>query len=527
MAEVNLEQLVHWVDSWETATQEARKLSERDRDYYDGKQWTSEEEAELNRRKQPVVTINRIAKKINYLLGTEIRTRTDPKAAPRTPKHDDDAIIATDALRYVADKEDLEQSFSEAFESFAIQGYAGAVVEVDRIEKEQAEHEIKVRAVPWDRLVYDQHSRRWDFGDAKWVGVVVWMDWSDAEDMYPDSKEALDSAISDSTSTDETTDDRPRLWTDGKRDRVKVVEAYYRQANKWYMCHFTRGGFLVEPKPVPFVDENGMTICPLVMSSAFVDRDNNRYGLVRNMVSPQDEINKRRSKALHLINMRQTMGEEGAVNVTEARNELAKPDGHVERQPGMDFQLLPTNDMAQGQFQLLQEAKNEIDTIGPDAGVVAGSSQGQSGRAVLARQQMASLELEKVFDRFRHLKTEVYRQIWFRVRQFWTEDKWLRVRDDDDRKGYRFVGINQEMAKGERLQQLLEMDVPLPQALEQVGIAEAQTVMQQVMMQAQQIQQQTGQEIPQPMLEQEAVGMIMQTPGAQEPFLPMRWRRLM
>lgn len=544
MREIGLEKMIQWVDNWEDATQDARVYSERDRDYYDGKQWTAEEESELNRRKQPIVTINRIAKKVNYLLGTEVRTRTDPSAAPRTPQHEDGATAATDALRYVADKEDLPQTFSEAFESMAIEGYGGAVVEVEQtatpvpiagettitptddgaevsdvaIAKVESKVDVKVRPVPWDRLIYDHHSRRWDFEDARYLGVVVWLDRADAEATYPDSEEALEAAVSNSTSTDETTDDRPRVWTDGKRDRVKVVEMYYQQAGEWYFCHFTKGGYLVEPRKVPFVNEEGESVCPLVMVSCFVDRDNNRYGLVRNMVSPQDEVNKRRSKALHLLNMRQTIGEEGAVNVTETKTELAKPDGHITRQPGMDFQLLPTGEMAQGQLTLMQEAKGEIDTIGPDAGVVAGSSAGQSGRAVLARQQMASLELEKVFDRFRHFKTEVYRQVWYRVRQFWTDEKWLRIRDDDERKGFRFVGINQQMTKGQRLMQLLQMGVPFESAVSQLQIQEAPMVMQQVQMQAQAVQQQTGQPIPPEAIQQQVMAMMMQTPSAQEPF---------
>ena len=57
-----------------------------------------------------------------------------------------------------------------------------------------------------------------------------------------------------------------------------------------------------------------MSWCPLFMQSAYVDRNNNRYGEVRPMISPQDEINKRRSKALHLLTMRQTKAERGAVD---------------------------------------------------------------------------------------------------------------------------------------------------------------------------------------------------------------------
>lgn len=504
-----LEKMVQWVDSWEEATKESRAESERDRDYYDGNQWTSEEQDELKKRGQPVVTINRIAKKINYLTGTEVRTRTDPGAVPRTAEHEQGAEAVADALRYVQDIEDVPSVHTEAFESFSVEGYGGVVVEVEKEEpppQEEGEEEprkpefsVKVRPVPWDRVGYDPHSRKWNFNDAKYRFVVVWLDREDSIDLYgKDSASVIDSALANSESTiGETTDDRPRHWADGKTERVKVVEMYYRRGRDWYFCHFTRGGFLAEPKKVPLVDDKGKTICPLIMAGPFVDRENSRYGLVRNMISPQDEINKRRSKALHLLSMRQIIMDEGAADPNTVSTEMAKPDGIVVKKPGLDLAALPTGDMAQAQFQLLQEAKGEIDTIGPDAGIVAGSSQGQSGRAVLARQQMASLELETAFDRWRWLKKQTYRHIWYAIRQFWTHEKWFRVRDDDDRKGFRFVGLNQTMAKGERLQQLLGWEVPLQQAAKQLGVEEALAqIMQMVQQQAQMLAQQQGQPPP-------------------------------
>ena len=54
------------------------------------------------------------------------------------------------------------------------------------------------------------------------------------------------------------------------------------------------------------------------MQSGYVDRDNNRYGAIKDMIGPQDEINKRRSKALHLLTMRQVVAEQGAVEDVDA-----------------------------------------------------------------------------------------------------------------------------------------------------------------------------------------------------------------
>ena len=47
--------------------------------------------------------------KIDFLQGLERTQRTRPRALPRTPAHDDDAIAATDALAFVADDNRYEQ----------------------------------------------------------------------------------------------------------------------------------------------------------------------------------------------------------------------------------------------------------------------------------------------------------------------------------------------------------------------------------------------------------------------------------
>src|SRR6478736_4690674 len=100
--------LVKMFEDSESATREARKLAERDRDYYDGKQWTETEVRALQDRKQPVVTYNRIQRKIDYLSGLEKQQRKDPKAFPRTPKDEEAADAATDSIRYACDDNDWD-----------------------------------------------------------------------------------------------------------------------------------------------------------------------------------------------------------------------------------------------------------------------------------------------------------------------------------------------------------------------------------------------------------------------------------
>ena len=114
----------------EDSSYESRKLSERDRDYVDNKQLTAEEESTLKKRGQPPVIDNRIKTKIDYLVGLEKQQRIDPKALPRTPKHESDADGATEALRYVAEEQDYDAKRSAVWRNMLVEGFGGVGVSV-------------------------------------------------------------------------------------------------------------------------------------------------------------------------------------------------------------------------------------------------------------------------------------------------------------------------------------------------------------------------------------------------------------
>lgn len=456
---------VSQVEEWEETTDQAVKLAERDRDYYDNKQLTAEELKMLSDRGQPDVIFNKIRSKVNYLIGMEINSRTDPKGMPRTPADEGAAEACTDALRYVEDDTMLDRKFTAVWENILVEGYGGIELTVD-----SETGDIDAVEWPWDRLFYDPHSRKPDFSDARFLGGVVWMDADQAKTEYPDAHEAIDATTTDDTG--KAHDDRPKwkVWATGsRRKRVKIVQMYYLHEGQWHWCHFTKGGKLTGG-PVPFKDKRGMSWCPLFMQSAYVDRDNNRYGEVRSMISPQDEVNKRRSKALHLLTMRQTKGERGAVeDIDLMKQELAKPDGHVEINPGFDFELLDTTAQTQGNFELLQQAIAHMQTEGPNAALMGKQWDAPSGKAILANQSGGQIEVTPLVDKMMSLKLRVFRGIWNLIRQYKTAEWWVRVTDNED--NLRFVGFNRPVTFREEAAKRLEQHgVPPEQA--QAMIAE-------------------------------------------------------
>jgi hypothetical protein len=456
---LDLNKLKVLVENSADLTSTARLLSERDRDYYDGHQWTQEEISVLQRRRQPVITINRIKRKVDAMVGLEQRSRVDPRAYPRMPGDDDAADAATKALVFVDDNTRFDLKRSHAFEDALVYGYGG--VEVIAEEK-RGRMEIVVNRLRWEEIFFDPHSRERDFSDAAYMGVQKWMSLDAAMSwlapMWEGDEAELERMLTQSfrqTQEGETYDDRPQhsnsyRWADERYKRVRVAQMYYERAGQWHLAIFCGGGEIMNDVS-PYYDEDGKPCCPMELFTAYIDRENQRYGVVRDMISAQDEINKRRSKLLHQLNSRQTLGVKGAVDsVDEMKRELAAPDGHVDvnveafedaARAGMrPFEIVQNQDQTSGQFSLLSEAKGEIDMVGPNAALMGESGDSASGRAILAQQQAGFAELAPVYDSLRDWTVRVYRAMWARIRQFWQEERWVRVTDEAGRA--EFVGLN-------------------------------------------------------------------------------------
>lgn len=446
-------------------TQDARMLSERCRDYYDGKQWTPEQIAALKKRKQAPIVNNRIKVKQNGLLGLISLRKGDPKAYPRNQEHDEGAADAcTDGLRFASDKCALNATFLECADNFFCEGYTGVNVVIETAPS--GDVDVVVDHIPWDRIFFDPFSRKHDFSDAGGKGFGIWMDEKDIVRTFPDASE--DALSVTAGQPDETFEDKPKwFYNQGKHRRFLVLTHYRKVAGVWCLAIYTQTGFLVSPFESPFVDEWGIPTCPIELEHAYIDRENNRYGELASFLDLQDEINHRRSKGLFLLSQRQTFGSRGAViDVKKTKLELAKPDGHLEIGQGefnKDFGILPTGDMAQGQIDLYQDAKAEMDARSMNSAMADPKQFGELSGVALARLDQAGMrDTIKLFENFGAFKLRVYRQMWCRIRQSWTYEKWIRVTDDEDK--LRWVGFNVSTTLKDMLQEIVD-DTSKPHAM--------------------------------------------------------------
>jgi hypothetical protein len=413
------------------------------RRYYHSVQYTKKQIEIFNKRKQPVVTYNRIARKINALVGLLERQRQDPRGYPRTPKHEEGADIATAVLRYVCDEQVWSAKSMVGGLNGSVDGLGGVEIMLER--GDVGDVEVGLEEVDPSSFFYDPRSLKADFSDARYMGVAKWADVDATIALFPDKEEEILASVD--TGTELTSDpDSDRVWfmQTETRKQLRIVDHWYMVGNEWRWCIYTGATVLAEG--VSYLkDEKKRSICKYVMYSAAIDQDGDRYGFVRNMQSSQDEINQRRSKGLHTLNSRRiiTASNDGK-DIEQIRREAARPDGVIQYPVGTEppvFDDAAKNAELQGQLAFLEDAKNEIENYGFNPALVGQGVDKLSGRAMQFQQQAGIAELGPYLLSFKNWKLRVYRAIWCAVQEHWTGERWIRVTDDDD--VAQFLAINQ------------------------------------------------------------------------------------
>jgi|SRR5215471_4491818 len=417
------------------------------RRYRHGAQWTSDQIKVFNDRKQPIVTYNRLGRKIDGIVGLAESLRRDPKAFPRTPRFQAGADLATAALRSALEKAKWKLKASRCAETAAVDGIGGVELLLTQHTDPtngQLYYDVDLEDVDTTGFFYDPRSKKDDFSDATYMGMGKWIDSEVLKAKMPDKAKEIADAVGAGRELTSTSDsDATWFMAAGQMKSVRLVYCCYQHQGGWCWALFTGSGILMQGKSY-FVDCYGKPICSFIMFSAAVDHDNDRYGFPRNLMSPQDEVNQRRSKGLHELNTRRIVAEKGAFdNIEDARKEAVRPDGVVIRNKGFEAEFDDSKkqqDIA-GQLKFLEDAKAEIENFGPNAALLG--SQGitnRSGRAIALMQQQGLSELGPYIISHSNWKLRVYEGVFFAVKKYWTNERWIRVTDDDGIQ--QFVQIN-------------------------------------------------------------------------------------
>jgi hypothetical protein len=103
---------------------------------------------------------------------------------------------------------------------------------------------------------------------------------------------------------------------------------------------------------------------------------------------------------------------------------------------------------------MYQDSKAELDAVSFNA-QLSGERQGGnlSGVAINKLQSAGTLETNSLFTGLAVWEKKIFRQVWARVKQFWNEQKWIRITDDQD--NLRWVGLNTQISYQELLEETI------------------------------------------------------------------------
>ncbi len=168
------------------------------------------------------------------------------------------------------------------------------------------------------------------------------------------------------------------------------------------------GPHRVSDEPSPYRHKN----FPYIPMWGFrEDRTGTPYGMIRGMLSPQDEINARRSKMLWLLNSRRVIADQDAVvDHEEVRDEVGRPDAYIRlnpgRRPDSRFEVEDGGQLATQQFQVLEAAKVEIQQASGVFQSMLGDARGgaSSGIAVNSLIEQGVTTLAEINDNARFAK---------------------------------------------------------------------------------------------------------------------------
>ena len=477
-----LRQLLQWY-YFEKERQAANRLEmAMDCDFYDNLQWDAQDAAILRDRGQMPLVYNEVAPMVDWLIGTERRSRVDWRVLPRSEDDVEAADVKTKLLKYVSDINRVSFLRSRAFAD-AIKAGVGWMD--DGARDDPTQDILYSRYEDWRHVLWDASSDELDLSDARYLFRWRWVDEDVARLMFPDRSDVIAQAIEEAAHSDsdgweeenwQSQQDPSHVRSgtlyalgvgelaDAKRRRVKLIEAQYRAPAKvkvvaegpWKgsilhprdtvlqhtldlaSCHiiervmmrvhlavFTPSKLLAHQ--VSPYRHNRFTLTPIWCYRK--SRDRLPYGVIRRVRDVQQDLNKRASKALFMLNTNQVIADEGAVDDWDVmRDEVDRPDGVIIKKSGRELEIRRDTEAANGQIEMMQLAATSIQK---SAGVAQENMGRQtnavSGEAIKARQLQGSVVTTEPFDNLR-LATQVQgeKQLSL-IEQWYTDAKVIRL----------------------------------------------------------------------------------------------------
>ena len=420
-----------------------RSEAAREEDYYDSNQHDAETLKLMEENGIPIQTINKIQPAIDSIAGFEMIIRSD-----FVVKAEDDASIQgaialnaklKEAQRLTEFDDEVALAFIDAIK-IGIGWY-----EVSRC-GDPFKYRYRCEHIPWREMWWDWRARKMDLSDGRYKLRRKWFDpdtlctffpdfeelityssrgwpsgWIDAWDSNASADSSVHRGLRNAKYYEDSASLEEREWRDMDRGRIALFEIHYRVPKRVKALRFPSGRVVVfDPKSalhaealrqgVEMIDgptdtwRQAFYIGPHKIYDEPLDTNESHwfpivshrenatgrpYGRIRPMMSPQEAVNARHSRAIFDTTARKTFIDEDAVDDHEATaKEIGRVDAYVklkaDRRSEKGIEIVSNTDMTPVTIEMLRESKgdfHEATGLFPEFYGRAQKS-GQSGRAI-------------------------------------------------------------------------------------------------------------------------------------------------
>lgn len=456
-----------------------------DADFYDGIQWDPEDAAILRERGQMPLVFNEVAPMVDWVIGTERRTRVDWSVLPRTEDDVAPADVKTKVMKYVSDLNRVQFNRSRGFADSIKVGVGWLD---DGVRDDPTEDVLYSKYEDWRNVLWDSAAVEADLSDARYLFRWRWVDEDIAVMMFPDRADKIRSAVEDAQHRSVADWDEDTWYSaeemsgmdgtsgrlissgysgisvDAKRRRVRLIECQYRMPvqSKVVSAGPLKGAFFdprdealmqaVQSRGGSIIDKVVMRVHYAVFTDAHLlgmgpsifrhnrfsltpiwcyrrSRDRMPYGMIRRVRDVQQDLNKRGSKGLWLFSSNQVVADEGATNDWDNLREQANdPNGLIIKRPGKEVTIRRDTEAAAGQVQMMtMDAQSIQKSAGVSQENLGRQTNAVSGEAIKARQLQGSVVTTEPFDNLRlAVQIQGEKQLSL-IEQFYTEEKVVRL----------------------------------------------------------------------------------------------------
>lgn len=461
--------------------------------YYQGEQWDAEDVAMLDAEGRPALTINTILPTVNTVLGEQSTRRADVQFKPRRSGSSEVAHTLTKLYMQIADNNKLDWVEQQVFADGLIMDGRG-YFDVRMDFSDHVEGEVRIKALDPLDVVLDPDAKDYDPKTWNEFYYTRWMTLDDIEEMYGreeadrlrfiaengntfgrDSVEYSETRYGDTDDVDDflgTT-----IHGEDEYRTVKALRVIERQHRK-----VTRVDCFVDPntgdqREVPeawsdrktkkFAKEYGLNIysktkkkvrwtvtCDKVVLhddwSPYNDftivpyfayfRRGRPFGMVRNLLSPQEQLNKIASQELHIVNTTANSGwvvESGSLTNMQAEDleEHGAETGLVleyNRGSSPPAKIQP-NQIPTGLDRISQKAAANIKSIsGVNDSMLGTDGAEVSGIAIQAKQNRGVIMIQVPLDNLRKTRQYLAEKILNLVQTFYTEERVIQITNEED-----------------------------------------------------------------------------------------------